>query len=87
MVTAEEKASGGDVVAAAVTTLDLTGRTHIMAGFVDWTATTSGGVSTEKNLTKLGEMGACMCSPSVRVTRTPATSRSFSKVGNIMGRS
>ena len=75
------------MVAAAVTTLDLTGMTQPMAGFIEWTAPTSGGVSPAKNLTRLGAMVACMYSTSTRVTRTPATYRRFSKAGNMMGRS
>ena len=81
---AEEVSTGGAVAAAAVTTLDLTGTTHPMAGFMEWTDPTSGGISPENNLTRPREMGACMYSTSARVTRTPATSRRFSKTGNIL---
>ena len=86
MGAAKEEAAGRDVADAAVTTLDLTGTTQIMDGFIEWTAQTSGGVSMEKFLTSLGAMGACMYSTSARVTKTPATSIRFSKAGNVMGR-
>ena len=51
---------GQDLAAAAVITLDLTGKTHPMTDFVDCTAMTSGGVYPSDNLTRLGVMGACM---------------------------
>ena len=75
---------GRYMAATAVTTLDLTGTTYPMAGFMESNAPTSGGVSTENNLTRLGAMGACMYSTSARVTSTPATSRRFIKVGKMM---
>ena len=53
---------GRDVAAAEVTTMDLTGKTQPMDGFVDCTALTSGGVSPSGNFTRLGAMGACMYS-------------------------
>ena len=40
-----------------------------------------------KKITRLGAMGVCIYSTSARVTRIPATSRSFIKAGKIMGRS
>ena len=49
---------GGDVEAAAVTNMDLTGTNHPMAGFAECTALNSGGVSTAKSLKRLGVMGA-----------------------------
>ena len=87
MAATEEEAAGGDVVAAEVTTLDLTGTTQPMDGFMEWTATTSGEVSPVKSLTRLGAMGAYIYSTSARVTRTPATYIRFSKTGKIMVRS
>ena len=87
MGAAKEEAAGRDVADAAVNTLDLTGTTQIMDGFIEWTAQTSGGVSMEKFLTSLGAMGACMYSTSAIVIRTPATPRGFSKAGKMMGRS
>ena len=87
MAAAEEEAAGGDVEAAEVTTLDLTGTTQPMAGFMEWNVPTSGGVSLAKNLTRLGATGACMYSTSTRVTRIPSISRRFIKAGKMMGRS
>ena len=77
---------GQDLAAAAVITLDLTGKTHPMADFVDFTALTSGVVYPSDNLTRLGVMGACMYSTIEIVIRTPAISRRFVKAGKIMGR-
>ena len=73
------------MAAAAVTTLALRGMAHLMDGFMEWNALTSGGVSPVKNFTRLGSMGACIYSTSAIVTRTPATSRRFSNAGNMMG--
>ena len=87
VATAEEDTEGRDVTATAVTTLDLTGMTQPMAGFMEWNDTTSGGVSMAKNLTRMGAMGACMYSTIARVKRKPTTSRRSSKAGKIMGRS
>ena len=84
MAVVEKKAAGGDVEATEVTTMDLTGTTQSLAGFMECNVPTSEGVSLEKNLTILGAMGACMYSTSARVTRTPATSRRFIKAGNMM---
>ena len=87
MAVTEEEAAGRDVAATAVTTMDLTGTTQPMDGFMEWTAPTSGGVSMAKSLTRLLVMGAYMYSTSARVKRTPLTSRRFSKAGKMMGRS
>ena len=57
MAESEKEAAGGDMVAAAVTAQDLTVTTQTMAGFMEWTAPTSGEISTENNLTRLGVMG------------------------------
>ena len=86
MEAAEEEATSGDLVAAAVTTIYLTGNIQPMASFMEWTSPTSGGVYPAKSLTRLGVMGAYMYSTSARVTRTPTTSRRFSKAGKMMGR-
>ena len=84
---AEEDTAGGDVASVAVTTLDLTGTTQTIDGFIEWTDTTSGGVSMAKNLTRMGAMGACMYSTRAIVKRTPAKSRRLSKAGKLTGRS
>ena len=42
---AEEEAAGSDVADTAVTTMDLTGTTKPMDGFMKWTSPNSGGVS------------------------------------------
>ena len=75
------------VEAAASTTLALISTTQVMAGSMDWTAPTSGGISPENTLTSPGAMGACMFSTSARVISTPKTSRRFSKVVMMIGRS
>ena len=72
---AEEEDEGGDVADEAVTTMDLTGTTHIMAGINDFATPTSGGISPARNLTRPGAMGACMYSTSAIVTWTPSTPR------------
>ena len=74
------------MTSVVVTTLDLTVTTQNMAGFTVWTDPTSGGVSQENNLIRLGAMSACMYSESTRVTRSSDTSRIFRKAGNMMGR-
>ena len=74
-----------DVAAALATTLDLTRTTHIMAVSMEWTALNSGGLFTANNLTRPGEMGACMFSTSARVIRTPVISIRFCKAGMLMG--
>ena len=55
---AEEETAVGEVADAEVTTLDLKGTTQTMDSFMEWTALTSGGVSTAKSLKRLGVMGA-----------------------------
>ena len=57
---AEVEAAGGDMSAVKATTLDLTGTTQIMDGSTEWTDPTSGGVSTTKDFTRPGAMGACI---------------------------
>ena len=84
---AEEEAAGGDVAAAEVTNMYLTGTTHPLDGLMEWTATTSGEISPAKSLTRLGVMGAYIYSTSARVTSTPATYRRLSNTGKIMVRS
>ena len=84
---AEEEAAGRDVSAVAVAPMALTSTTQIMAGSMEWTAPTSGDVSLENNLTRLGAMGACMYLRSTIVIMTSATSRRFSKAGRMVGRS
>ena len=74
------------MAAAAVPTLDITGTTHSMAGFVEWNDPTSRGVSPENTFTRLGDMGPCMYSTSARVTWAHVTSRRYSKVGKIIVR-
>ena len=71
---------------AAVNTLDLTRMTQIMAGYMEWTDPTSGGVSLAKNLIRRGAMGACIFPTRERVIRTPYTYRRSSKAGKMMGR-
>ena len=70
--------------ATAETTLDITGTTQLMAGFMECTSLTSGGISSENNLTSLGAMDACMYSTNARVTKSPATSRRFGKIGKMV---
>ena len=78
-MTAEEEAAGGDVAAAAVTTLALTITTQLMAGYMEWYPQTSGRVYLANNLKSLGAMVACMFPTSTRVIRIPTTYRRFSK--------
>ena len=80
----EEEATGKDVAATAVTTMDLTGTFQEIAGFMKWTDPNSGGVFPAKSLTRMGVMGAYMYSTSAIVTRTPATSRRFSNAVQMM---
>ena len=74
-----QEAAGVDVAAVAVATMDLAGTTQLMAGFMEWTIPTSGGVYPVKGLTRLGVRGAYMYSTSAIVTSKPATSIRFSK--------
>ena len=83
---ADEDAAVRDVAAVEATTMDLISTTQLMAGSMECTAQTSGGVYTENNLTWPGAMGTCMFLTSARVIRTPVISKRFSTAGIMMGR-